>query len=124
MISASAWANQPALSTSGKDWILPDLGGVTTVAPEVEQRVREGAKLSVDTLGLVEVDVDLALPNLAAQWMMGNLSTLLAELGDLWPGNGGNWSLFAGELRRLAIWMESNRPRRTKQAGFHTGCTS
>ena len=65
--------------------ILPDLGGVTTVAPEVEQRVREGAKLLVDTLGLVEVDVDLALPNLAAQWMMGNLSTLLAELGDLWP---------------------------------------
>ena len=28
---------------------------------------------------------DLELPNLAAQWMMGNLSTLLAELGDRWP---------------------------------------
>ena len=25
------------------------------------------------------------LPNLAVQWMVGNLSTLLAELGDRWP---------------------------------------
>ena len=24
-------------------------------------------------------------PNLSAQWMMGNLATLLAELGDRWP---------------------------------------
>ena len=31
------------------------------------------------------VDLDLQTPNLAAQWMMGNLSTLLAELGDRWP---------------------------------------
>jgi Asp-tRNA(Asn)/Glu-tRNA(Gln) amidotransferase A subunit family amidase len=29
--------------------------------------------------------VRLQTPNLAAQWMMGNLSTLLAELGPLWP---------------------------------------
>jgi aspartyl-tRNA(Asn)/glutamyl-tRNA(Gln) amidotransferase subunit A len=34
---------------------------------------------------MVAVDVDLSLPNFAAQWMMGNLSTLLAELGDRWP---------------------------------------
>jgi aspartyl-tRNA(Asn)/glutamyl-tRNA(Gln) amidotransferase subunit A len=65
--------------------VLPDLGGATTVAPDVEQRVREHAKLMIDALGLVEVDVHLAFPNLAAQWMMGNLSTLLAELGDRWP---------------------------------------
>ena len=39
----------------------------------------------IDALGLVEVDVHLELPNLTAQWMMGNLSTLLAELGDRWP---------------------------------------
>ena len=31
------------------------------------------------------VDVDVRPPNLAAQWMMGNLSTLLADLGDRWP---------------------------------------
>ena len=65
--------------------VLPDLGGVSPVAPEVERRVRDGAKMLIDALGLVEVDVHLELPNLTAQWMMGNLSTLLAELGDRWP---------------------------------------
>jgi aspartyl-tRNA(Asn)/glutamyl-tRNA(Gln) amidotransferase subunit A len=34
---------------------------------------------------MVRVDVDLELPSLAAQWMMGNLSTLLADLGERWP---------------------------------------
>ncbi len=33
----------------------------------------------------MQVDVPLELPNLALQWMMGNLATLLAELGDRWP---------------------------------------
>ena len=42
-------------------------------------------RCSSTRLGLVEVDVHLELPNLTAQWMMGNLSTLLAELGDRWP---------------------------------------
>jgi aspartyl-tRNA(Asn)/glutamyl-tRNA(Gln) amidotransferase subunit A len=65
--------------------VLPDLGGVSPVAPEVEARVRERAKVLIDSAGLVEVDVDLELPNLAAQWTMGNLSTLLADLGGLWP---------------------------------------
>jgi aspartyl-tRNA(Asn)/glutamyl-tRNA(Gln) amidotransferase subunit A len=65
--------------------VLPDLGGVSQLAPEVEIRVRERAKLLMDALGLVEVDLELELPNLAAQWTMGNLSTLLADLGDRWP---------------------------------------
>ena len=30
---------------------------------------------------MIEVDLDITLPNLAAQWMMGNLATLLADLG-------------------------------------------
>jgi aspartyl-tRNA(Asn)/glutamyl-tRNA(Gln) amidotransferase subunit A len=47
--------------------------------------VREAAKVLIDATGLIEVDRHLDLPNLAAQWMMGNLSTLLAELGDRWP---------------------------------------
>jgi Asp-tRNA(Asn)/Glu-tRNA(Gln) amidotransferase A subunit family amidase len=65
--------------------VLPTLGGVSKVAPAVERRVRERAQALVDDTGMVLVDVDLELPNLAAQWMMGNLSTLLAELGDRWP---------------------------------------
>jgi aspartyl-tRNA(Asn)/glutamyl-tRNA(Gln) amidotransferase subunit A len=69
--------------------VLPALGGVIDVAPQVEARVREAAKTLVDETGMVEVDLDLDLPNLAAQWMMGNLSTLLAELGDRWPSCAG-----------------------------------
>ena len=34
---------------------------------------------------MIEVDLTIDLPNLAAHWMMGNLSTLLDELGKRWP---------------------------------------
>ena len=34
---------------------------------------------------MVEVDLRVEPPNLAAQWVMGNLATLLADLGDKWP---------------------------------------
>ena len=36
------------------------------------------------------VDVSVDLPNLTIEWMMGNVSTLLAELGDRWPGCAGD----------------------------------
>jgi len=65
--------------------VLPSLGGACRVVPEVEQRVRDAARDLVKFAGLVEVDVELKFPNLAAPWMMGNLSTLLAELDDVWP---------------------------------------
>lgn len=32
-----------------------------------------------------QVEASVELPNLAAEWMMGNVSTLIAELGDRWP---------------------------------------
>ena len=35
--------------------------------------------------GMTRVNLSLDLPNLAAQWMMGNLATLLGELNDKWP---------------------------------------
>ena len=56
-----------------------------TVEPAVEARVRESAAALIAANGMVEVDLRIELPNLAAQWMIGNLSTLLAELGDRWP---------------------------------------
>jgi aspartyl-tRNA(Asn)/glutamyl-tRNA(Gln) amidotransferase subunit A len=65
--------------------VLPALGGVSELTPDIEHRVRDAAKTLVDATGLVEVDLELDLPNLSAQWMMGNLSTLVAELGDRWP---------------------------------------
>ncbi|MDQ2651346.1 MAG: amidase family protein, partial [Actinomycetota bacterium] len=35
--------------------------------------------------GMVEVDLQVRPPNLAAQWMMGNLATLLADIDEHWP---------------------------------------
>lgn len=64
--------------------VVPALGGVT-LDPGVEDRIRAEAKQLMVDAGMVEVDVRVEPPNLAAQWMMGNLATLLADLGDLWP---------------------------------------
>ena len=64
--------------------VVPALGGVTLEAG-VEEHVRASAKQLIDATGMVEVDLDIKLPNLAVQWMMGNLSTLLADLGARWP---------------------------------------
>jgi aspartyl-tRNA(Asn)/glutamyl-tRNA(Gln) amidotransferase subunit A len=65
--------------------VIPSLADVV-LEPGVEDRVRGAAKDLIAATGMVEVDVRLELPNLAAQWAMGNLSTLLAEFGPLWPG--------------------------------------
>lgn len=64
--------------------VLPSIAGVR-LEPGVEERIRAAAKDLIELTGMVEVDIDLRLPNLAAQWAMGNLSTLLAELGPHWP---------------------------------------
>jgi aspartyl-tRNA(Asn)/glutamyl-tRNA(Gln) amidotransferase subunit A len=65
--------------------IVPDLGGVRLEAG-VEAQLRDEAHQLIRDAGLVQVELDIDLPNLAAQWMMGNLATLLADLGDKWPG--------------------------------------
>jgi aspartyl-tRNA(Asn)/glutamyl-tRNA(Gln) amidotransferase subunit A len=64
--------------------VVPNLGGVT-LEPGVEDQIRSAAKALIHDTGMVEVDVRIEPPNLAAQWMMGNLATLLAELDGLWP---------------------------------------
>ena len=65
--------------------IVPALGGVT-LEPGVEEQIRVEADALIAATGMVRVDLDVRPPNLAAQWMMGNLATLLADLGDRWPG--------------------------------------
>lgn len=64
--------------------VLPDLGMVK-LEPGVEELIRASAAALIERHDMEQVDATLELPNLAAQWMMGNLSTLLAELGDRWP---------------------------------------
>ena len=69
--------------------VVPALGGVTLDAG-VEARVREHAAGLIRGAGLVEVDLAVEPPNMAAQWMMGNLATLLADLGERWPACAGD----------------------------------
>ena len=66
--------------------VVPALSGVT-LEPGVEDRVRESAEALAKATGMRVIEpFDVHVPNLTAHWMMGNLSTLLAALGDLWPG--------------------------------------
>ncbi|HEX4866801.1 MAG TPA: amidase [Acidimicrobiales bacterium] len=68
--------------------VVPALGGVT-LDPGVEEQLRAEVKELLAATGMVEVDVDVRPPNLAAQWAMGNMSTLLGDLGDRWPACSG-----------------------------------
>jgi aspartyl-tRNA(Asn)/glutamyl-tRNA(Gln) amidotransferase subunit A len=70
--------------TGRKVAVIPDLGGVE-LEGGVEDRLRSAAAELIAATGMQQVDITVQPPNLAAQWMIGNLSTLLAELGDRWP---------------------------------------
>ncbi len=63
---------------------VPELGGVP-LDPGVEDRLRAELDALLAATGMVEVDLDLETPNMAAQWMIGNMATSLADLGDRWP---------------------------------------
>jgi aspartyl-tRNA(Asn)/glutamyl-tRNA(Gln) amidotransferase subunit A len=64
--------------------VVPALGGVT-LEPGVEDHIRAEADHLAKITGMTPVEIDLRPPNLAAQWMMGNLATLLADLDGRWP---------------------------------------
>jgi Asp-tRNA(Asn)/Glu-tRNA(Gln) amidotransferase A subunit family amidase len=63
---------------------VPALGGAS-LEPGVEEHLRASATALIAATGMIEVDLKIDVPDLAAQWMMGNLATLLADLGDRWP---------------------------------------
>ena len=69
--------------------VVPELGGAA-LEPGMAEHVHEQARLLIEENGLVRVDLPVLPPNLAAQWMLGNLATLLAELGDRWPACAGD----------------------------------
>jgi Asp-tRNA(Asn)/Glu-tRNA(Gln) amidotransferase A subunit family amidase len=69
--------------------VVPNLGGVD-LEDGVEDLIRAEAKNLIADAGLVEVDLKVEPPNLAAQWMMGNLASLLVDIGDNWPGCAGD----------------------------------
>lgn len=65
-----------------------DLGGIT-LEPGVADQLRRRAAELAEVTGMKVVDISVPLPNLAAQWVMGNLSALISELGPMWPKRAG-----------------------------------
>ncbi len=65
--------------------VVPALGGAT-LEPGVAEHTDARADELIAATGMKRVDLKIEPPNLALQWMMGNLATLIAELGDRWPG--------------------------------------
>ncbi len=65
--------------------VAPGLGTVP-LAPGVEDAIVEGAEALIADTGLKRIEVDpFDIPRLGVPWAMGNLASLLVDLGDRWP---------------------------------------
>jgi aspartyl-tRNA(Asn)/glutamyl-tRNA(Gln) amidotransferase subunit A len=64
--------------------VIPSIGGVK-LEPGVAEQTEEKAEELIAATGMRRVEASLELPSLAAQWAMGNLSTLITELEEMWP---------------------------------------
>lgn len=84
--------------------VLPDLG-VSRLEPGVAEAIETDAAELIRACGMTRVDLDIDLPNLSAEWMMGNISTLLADLGDLWPACSGDLTAAIEDGIRLSDAM-------------------
>jgi len=81
----------------------PSLGGIP-VDDAMAAEIEDTASSLIDDLDLQRVDVDIDIPRLGAEWMMGNMATLFVEMAEHWPKR-------AGELTdemRLAAAMSDN----------------
>jgi aspartyl-tRNA(Asn)/glutamyl-tRNA(Gln) amidotransferase subunit A len=65
--------------------VVPSLGTTVPLDPGIEEHLRAEAAALIKATGMVEVDLRLELPNMTAQWMMGNMATLLSDLSARWP---------------------------------------
>ncbi|MFM7069986.1 MAG: amidase [Actinomycetes bacterium] len=65
--------------------IVPNLG-VAVVHPALAEMTVEAGHQLARAAGLQVVDLDLQLPGMGLEWAIGNLASLKADLGDLWPG--------------------------------------
>ena len=64
--------------------IAPNLGSAI-IRDEVDAMVREHAAAIIADAGMVEADVEVAMPGLGFEWALANLCHLRHELGDRWP---------------------------------------
>jgi aspartyl-tRNA(Asn)/glutamyl-tRNA(Gln) amidotransferase subunit A len=103
---------------AGKRVVIAPTLGSAILRPEVEETIREAGEALAKQAGLQLVDVPVKLPGLGTEWAIANLATLLADLGDLWPGCKDDLSVeiafgleFAGHVMNLemAATVEKNR---------------
>lgn len=64
--------------------VIPALAGAI-LDPGMAEHIEAQAEQLIGWTGMKRVEVDVDLPNMAAHWMIGNLATLLADLGRRWP---------------------------------------
>jgi Asp-tRNA(Asn)/Glu-tRNA(Gln) amidotransferase A subunit family amidase len=65
--------------------IAPQLGTVP-LAPGVEEAIVEGAEALIADAGMKRIEVEpFDVPRLGVGWAMGNLASLLVDIGDRWP---------------------------------------
>ncbi|HWE57067.1 MAG TPA: amidase [Acidimicrobiales bacterium] len=65
--------------------VIPAIGGAILEAGMAEHIEAQADRL-ISWTGMKRVDATVEVPNMAAHWMIGNLATLLADLGGRWPG--------------------------------------
>lgn len=80
--------------------VLPDLGGLAVVSPEIARMVQEAASGLIAAAGLRRIDVDVAIPQPGYAWSVTGAVGLRRTLGDRWPDCGPQMT----EMSR--VWME------------------
>jgi Asp-tRNA(Asn)/Glu-tRNA(Gln) amidotransferase A subunit family amidase len=71
---------------AGKTVIVAPGLGTVPLAAGIEEAVEEAAEALIAGLGMKRIEADpFDIPRLGVPWAMGNLASLLVDLGDRWP---------------------------------------
>lgn len=70
---------------SGRTVIVAPGLGTVPLQPGVEAAIHEAADALIADHGMTRVEADVDIPRLGVPWAMGNLSSLLVDIGEYWP---------------------------------------
>ena len=84
-IDGSWEAGLGSFDLAGRKVIVDPRLGSLQIDSGMESVIHDAASALISDAGLRRVDREVQFPTLSAQWMMGNLATLLADLGKRWP---------------------------------------
>lgn len=95
--------------------VIPDFAEVG-LESGVGELVDAHAEKLIAATGMRRVDLRLDLPTLAIEWMMGNVSTLAAELGERWPDCSSDLTLAIEDGLRISQSLYNLRTAGTAEA--------